>query len=110
MSITDTNKTLNYIYSDIARSISDFLEYVPAIIPENEDDEKTISIALDMVDQLRLAFKNSESIGELDRVIDVKALIDDYNNGSFRTLEQYSSESYDLVREVRANYIEEEED
>ena len=98
------NRLIEDFYTSTKGSMDDFIQYLPAILPVNEDDAKTLSIALDMVKQLKSTLDNAETIKDLEDIIDLDLLKDDWYFDQNRMMVTYSADVYNEIYNIGKRY------
>lgn len=98
------NRLIEDFYGSTKETMDTFIQYLPVILPINDDDAKTLSIALDMVKQLKEMLDNAESIKDLEDVIDIDALREDWNFTQNRLMNVYSTDVYDGIQSIVDDY------
>ena len=98
------NRLIEDFYTSTKGSMDDFIQYLPAILPVNEDDAKTLSIALDMVKQLKSTLDNAESIKDLEDIIDIDLLRDDWDMDQNRLMAVFSADAHNEIQRVLDDY------
>lgn len=98
------NRLIEDFYGSTKETMDTFIQYLPVILPINDDDAKTLSIALDMVKQLKEMLDNAESIKDLEDVIDIDALREDWNFTQNRLMTVYSADVYDGIQSIVDDY------
>lgn len=98
------NRLIEDFYYSTKESMEKFIEYLPAILPVNEDDAKTLSIALDMVKQLKSTLDNAETIKDLEDIIDLDLLKDDWYFDQNRMMVTYSADVYNEIYNIGKRY------
>ena len=98
------NRLIEDFYDSTKETMDTFIQYLPVILPINDDDAKTLSIALDMVKQLKETLDNAESIKDLEDVIDIDALREDWNFTQNRLMNVYSADVYDGIQSIVDDY------
>ena len=98
------NRLIEDFYDSTKETMDTFIQYLPVILPINDDDAKTLSIALDMVKQLKEMLDNAESIKDLEDVIDIDALREDWNFTQNRLMNVYSADVYDGIQSIVDDY------
>ena len=98
------NRLIEDFYDSTKETMDTFIQYLPVILPINDDDAKTLSIALDMVKQLKETLDNAESIKDLEDVIDIDALREDWNFTQNRLMTVYSADVYDGIQSIVDDY------
>ena len=98
------NLLIEDFYDSTKETMDTFIQYLPVILPINDDDAKTLSIALDMVKQLKETLDNAESIKDLEDVIDIDALREDWNFTQNRLMNVYSADVYDGIQSIVDDY------
>ena len=98
------NRLIEDFYDSTKETMDTFIQYLPVILPINDDDAKTLSIALDMVKQLKETLDNAESIKDLEDVIDIDALREDWNFTQNRLMTVYSADVYDGIQSIGDDY------
>lgn len=98
------NRLIEDFYGSTKETMDTFIQYLPVILPINDDDAKTLSIALDMVKQLKEMLDNAESIKDLEDVIDIDALREDWNFTQNRLMNVYSADVYDGIQSIVDDY------
>lgn len=98
------NRLIEDFYDSTKETMDTFIQYLPVILPINDDDAKTLSIALDMVKQLKEMLDNAESIKDLEDVIDINALREDWNFTQNRLMNVYSADVYDGIQSIVDDY------
>lgn len=98
------NRLIEDFYHSTKESIEDFIQYLPAILPINDDDAKTLSIALDMVKQLKVTLDNAETVRDLEDIIDLDALKEDWDITQNRLMTVFSADVHDTIQAIIDDY------
>lgn len=98
------NRLIEDFYTSTKGSMDDFIEYLPAILPINDDDAKTLSIALDMVKQLKRTLDNAETMKDLEDIIDIDLLREEWDYDQNRLMAVFSSDAHNEIQRVIDTY------
>ena len=67
-------------YETFSNDLDNFIEYLPIIVPDDEEDRKILMVALDMMKSIRKDLKNASSVSEVSDTIDVHALMEEWGS------------------------------
>ena len=67
-------------YDTFCNDLDNFIEYLPIIVPDDEQDRRILMVALDMMKSLKRDLRDVNSVSEVSDILDISALMEEWGN------------------------------
>lgn len=74
-------ETVKSFYETIESDLQNLIEYLPALIPSDDDDAQILKIAWDMLKTIKKELEDPISLERVDDTIDVDKLVESWDRG-----------------------------
>lgn len=74
-------ETVKSFYETIESDLQNLIEYLPALIPSDDDDAQILKIAWDMLKTIKKELDDPISLERVDDTIDVDKLVESWDRG-----------------------------
>ena len=65
-------------YEAFSNDLDNFIDYLPMVVPDDDEDRRILMVALDMMKTLRSELSDVESVSDISDTIDVPALVEQW--------------------------------